>query len=126
MLLSAERDYTGRYILTGPEKRYLFKEFILVCQRIINPKCQIEFVSNEWLTQQGIDQSISYPLYHDEEEAEGLFKVDCSKAIKAGLSFRSLEETMQDALKWFYEYKTSGVDLAVGMNPVEMKKLSKR
>lgn len=126
IILSAERDYTGRYILTGPEKRYLFKEFILDCQRIINPKCQIEFVSNEWLTQQGIDQSISYPLCHDAEEAEGLFKVDITKALNAGLSFRSLDKTLKDTLKWFYEYKSSGSDLAVGMKPEEMRKLANR
>lgn len=126
IILSAERDYTGRYILTGPEKRYLFKDFILDCQRIINPKCQIEFVSNEWLNKHDVVKSEAYPLCHDEEGTEGLFKVDCSKAMNAGLSFRALEETVQDTLKWFYEYKSSGSDLAVGMKPEEMKKLGKK
>ena len=125
IILSAEKDYTGSYILTGPEKRYLFKDFILDCQRIINPECELEFVSNEWFNQQSIDKSMSFPLCHDDEEAKGLFKVDCSKAIKAGLSYRSLEETVKDALKWFYEYKSTGEELAVGMKPEEMKKLTK-
>jgi len=125
IILSAEKDYTGSYILTGPEKTYLFKDFILDCQRIINPECELEFVSNEWFNQQSIDKSMSFPLCHDDEEAKGLFKVDCSKAIKAGLSYRSLEETVKDALKWFYEYKSTGEELAVGMKPEEMKKLTK-
>ncbi|MFW6224861.1 MAG: NAD-dependent epimerase/dehydratase family protein [Bacteroidota bacterium] len=126
VISTAERDYTGSYILTGPEKRYLFKDFILDCQRIVNPKCQIEFVSNEWLNKHDVVKSEDYPLCHDEEGTEGLFKVDCSKAVNAGLSFRALEETVQDTLKWFYEYKSNGSGLAVGMKPEEMRKLANR
>ena len=123
IILSAEKDYTGSYILTGPEKTYLFKDFILDCQRIINPECELEFVSNEWFNQLGIDQSMSFPLCHDDEEAKGIFKVNITKAVRAGLTFRPVEETIQDALKWFYEYKSSGEELAVGMKPMEMRKL---
>ena len=49
-----------------------------------------------------------------------------SKAVNAGLSFRALEETVQNTLKWFYKYKSSGSDLAVGMKPEEMRKLANR
>jgi 2'-hydroxyisoflavone reductase len=124
IILSAERAYTGRYILTGPEKPYYFKDFILDCRKIVNPNCEIEFVSDDWLNKHHLDKSVSYPLCHDEEGTEGLFQVDCSKAVKAGLTFRPLDKTIQDTLKWFYQYKKSGMDLATGMKPAEMKKLT--
>ena len=124
IILSAERNYKGNYILTGPEKPYLFKKFILDCQRIINPECEILFVSDDWLKEHGIEKSEAYPLCHNEEGVEGLFQVDISKAVKAGLHFRPLKKTLEDTLRWFYSYKKNGSDLAVGIKPVEMNKLS--
>jgi 2'-hydroxyisoflavone reductase len=36
----------------------------------------------------------------DDEEGAGFSRVDVSKAIQAGLRFRSLEETVRDTLEW--------------------------
>jgi 2'-hydroxyisoflavone reductase len=36
----------------------------------------------------------------DDEEGVGFSRVDVSKAIAAGLKFRSLEQTVRDTLAW--------------------------
>lgn len=126
IILSAEKAYTGIYVLTGPENPYLFKDFIIDCQKIVNPDCELEFVSKEWFEERNIDKSAAFPLCHDEEGTDGIFKVDVSKAVKGGLTFRPLEDTLKDTLKWFYDYKKDGADLSVGMKPDEMNIMAEK
>lgn len=122
IVMAAERQFSGRYILTGPEEPYLFNHFIKDCRRVVNPECELIFVSDNWLKTHEIDKAAAFPLCYDMEGMEGIHRVNVSKAMKDGLHFRTVDETLKDALRWFYTYKKSGNEMAAGMKPDEMKR----
>ncbi|WP_105614718.1 NAD-dependent epimerase/dehydratase family protein [Vallitalea okinawensis] len=120
-----EKELHGIYLLTGPEQSYTFKEFIQDCHKFINPECQLKKVNEQWLLEHGIEKSQAFPLCYDETMAVGIHCVDITKALKAGLKTRLIEETLLSALEWYKAYKGDANDLAVGLNPTEMMKLMK-
>jgi 2'-hydroxyisoflavone reductase len=55
----------------------------------------------EFLNQNKVEAWSDMPAWiPDDEEGVGFARVDISKALRAGLKFRPLEETVRDTLEW--------------------------
>jgi uncharacterized protein YbjT (DUF2867 family) len=61
------------------------------------------------------------PLWVPREDA-ALLDVDCGKAIEAGLTFRSLSETIEDVLEWD-RARPVDTELAAGLTPEREQEL---
>ena len=64
-----------------------------------------KWASLEFLNQNNVAPWSDMPAWlPDTGEDAGFARVDISKALKAGLEFRLLEDTVRDTLKWAKEY----------------------
>ena len=56
------------------------------------------WVDDAFLSERGVGEWMELPLWIAAAEWAGLHQVDVSRAVAAGLRFRSIEETMRDTL----------------------------
>jgi len=96
----AEQRATGPYNATGPVPRPTLEDLLETCCRVANPEARLQWVAAEFLTERDVDQWQELPLWIVDSEHAGLMDVDISKAVKAQLTFRSMEETVRDTLAW--------------------------
>jgi len=117
---AVDEDLEGIYHLAG--KAMSFSRFISRCHDLVNPDCELIEKPSSSFTEPPV--YISYPQYDDIPEGHIMYSADVSKAFKAGLKQRPLEDTILDALKWFDTYKRDPKDLAAGMSYDDMLKMS--
>jgi 2'-hydroxyisoflavone reductase len=72
---------------------------------------EITWVSAEFLEEHGVGEE-ELPLWTHDPEFAAIHRADVSKAVAAGLSFRSVEQTARDTLAW-----AGDRELVVGMRP---------
>lgn len=92
-----EKGVCGVFNGTGPATPYRLGEvFVRVLQAVEgNAKCVP--VSIPFLAEEGVQFWTELPLSHG-DGSDALMRCDVSKAVEAGLKFRSLEETARDTL----------------------------
>jgi 2'-hydroxyisoflavone reductase len=77
-----------------------FDQFLSTCADAGRLDAQIEWVDEALLQREGVVSWEEVPLWEPGEDAAGLMSVDASEAAAHGLSFRPLEETVTDTLRW--------------------------
>lgn len=108
-----EQRKTGPYNATGPDYPLTMEQFLDACKEVTGSNAQFVWVSGNFLLQK---EAIP-PLWFPKEE-EGGAAVDCSKAIRDGLTFRPLKETIADTLAW-----KGNSELRAGFQPEQEKAL---
>jgi nucleoside-diphosphate-sugar epimerase len=98
----AETGATGIYHATGPAEPLSMERTLDVCRSATGSTSTLKWVSDEFLSERGVDPWMELPLWIPETELNmrGFLRVDCGKAIAAGLAFRPLEMTVRDTLAW--------------------------
>lgn len=96
-----EDDTSGTYNTTGPDYELTFGRMLETCKRASGSDANIRWASADFLEQNKVAPWIDMPVWVPDKEAyRGFSHVDVSKAIKAGLTFRPLEDTARDTLAW--------------------------
>ena len=121
-----ESKKTGVFNIVGPEKTYDFKELIEELQSIINSTTKFYWVSNSWLEEKGVKPGTDFPIWDPSQEDQYLMDVSVKKAKKAGLTFRSLVETVQETLEWYDSIDGDSKTWSVGLDPAKEKELLKK
>jgi 2'-hydroxyisoflavone reductase len=93
----AEGKKSGLYNATGPDYKLTFEEFINACQKVTGNKAEIIWAKEKFLLDENITPWMELPMWVTEAD-QGINNIDISKAIKDGLTFRPLEETLRDTL----------------------------
>ncbi len=93
----AEEKATGIYNATGPDYRLTLGKIFDTSKEITGSDVNFTWVSEEFLLENKIEPFSQMPLWVPRAMA-GFDKVNVSKAINAGLTFRPLEETIRDTL----------------------------
>jgi 2'-hydroxyisoflavone reductase len=96
----AEQRATGRYNATGPVARPTLEDLLEMCRRVANPEARLQWVATQFLTERDVEQWQELPLWIVGSEHAGIMDVDISKAVKAQLTFRPIEDTVRDTLEW--------------------------
>jgi 2'-hydroxyisoflavone reductase len=97
----AESGATGVYNATGPDEQLTMGTLLDACVQISDSGAELEWVSEAFLEEHNVAPWSEMPLWLPETpEYAGFDAIDCSKAIKSGLTFRSLQETIGDTLAW--------------------------
>lgn len=113
----AERQATGVYNATGPEQPLTICRVLESCREVTNSDATFTWVSDEFLVEQGVGAYVEMPLWVPEgEDTVGFDRVDVSKAVAAGLSFRPLEITIADTLAWL-ETRPADHNWRAGLRP---------
>jgi 2'-hydroxyisoflavone reductase len=91
----------GPFNLTGPLEPLTFGEFLERCRAALNPEASFEPVDGAFLLEQGVTPWTEMPLWAPSDAS--FLTANCGRAIRAGLAFRPLEETLHDTLRWSRE-----------------------
>lgn len=96
-----EDKASGIYSATGPDYELTLGATLEACKKVSGSDANIHWASVEFLEQNKVEAWSDMPVWvPDNEENAGFSRFDTTKAIKAGLTFRPLEDTVRDTLKW--------------------------
>ena len=96
-----EQHGSGTYNATGPDYELTLGKLLEVSKQVSGSDARFRWAGVDFLNQNQIAPWSDLPVWvPDDEESAGFSRVDVSKAIQAGLTFRPLEETVRDTLEW--------------------------
>jgi 2'-hydroxyisoflavone reductase len=96
-----EEKASGIYNATGPAYELTLGAMLEACKQVSGSNATFTWASVEFLKQNNVAEWSDMPTWiPDNAESAGFSRVDVSKAIKAGLKFRPLEDTVRDTIAW--------------------------
>jgi 2'-hydroxyisoflavone reductase len=98
LLDGIHRHRAGIYNLTGTPRP--FGILLDLCRTATYSDAELTWVPTDRLVAAGVDPGMGIPLWVGEPGYEAFNDVDSSRAVAAGLSCRSLTETIRDTLAW--------------------------
>ncbi len=102
MIHLAERRHTGVYNATGPEAPLTIAEMLYGIRAATSANVSFTWVDADFLQEHEIRPWGHMPTWIPPREGmEGFSRVDCSKAIREGLTFRPLADTARDTILWW-------------------------
>ena len=101
ILKLVEEKTFGVFNATGPDYKLTLGKLLETCKRVSQSDADFRWTPAEFLNQINVAPWSDLPVWApDSGEMAGFAQVDVSKAVHAGLTFRPLEETVQDTLDW--------------------------
>lgn len=96
-----ENKNVGIYNVTGPTEVLTFNQFIHTCKDALNSDANLTGVDEPFLTDHQIHFWADLPLYIPKGKGmDGFHEVSIEKALAAGLTITSLQETIRDTYHW--------------------------
>jgi 2'-hydroxyisoflavone reductase len=96
---AAETGLTGPYNLIAPPGYSNWGELLELSRRAANPDAELVWADARWIVEHVEEPWQELPMWPD-PGYPGLFMLDPSKAIAAGLSIRGLGDTVADTWAW--------------------------
>ncbi len=102
IIRAIEQNLTGVFNADGPDYPLTMRQLLDTSKAVSGSDARFAWVDEKFLADAGIVPWSELPLWIPESdpEAVGFFAFDCSKAIRAGLTFRPLEGTVRDTIAW--------------------------
>lgn len=89
----------GKFNACGPTKKLPMGEMVAACVKAAGKKPTLTWVPASFLAKQ---EGVEFPIWAPfEGDTKGFHTWKNDKAIKAGLRFRPVEQTVKDTLAWF-------------------------
>ncbi len=120
----AERRVGDVFNAVGPEGTLVLGDVVEAARAESGAEVTAALPDTAWLLDQGVDDA-DLPLWHPREEETGVMAFATSKAVAAGLTYRSIGETVRDTLRWDAT-RPVGWPLAAGMDPERERILIRR
>ena len=95
----AEKAEGGVFNATGAEDGQTMEGMLEVCRAVSGSDARFSWVADRMLLDHGVEPWGEMPLWIPDAD-NGIFEVRNDKAIAAGLTFRSLADTVDDTLRW--------------------------
>ena len=97
-----EEGRTGVYNCSGPDRPLTMGQLLDESIALIGSNAQLVWIDDKFLVDQNAGAWQEVPLWLPESHPtmSGLMKIDCGRAIAAGLRFRPLADTIRDTLEW--------------------------
>lgn len=106
-MIQAKR--TGIYNAVGPDYYLSMEQFLESCRKIVGSDMHLEWVDDKFLLDQGVAPWSDLPLWLPGPDTAGMSAFNVDKALRAGLTFRPLVDTIKDTLDWFQKREDSGL-----------------
>ncbi len=120
-----EDNASGVYSATGPDYELTFGTMLETCKQVSESNAKVHWASVEFLKNNKVEEWSDMPVWvPDNEENAGFSRFDVSKAIKAGLTFRALTDTVRDTLAWA-NTRPANHEWRAGINSEREQKLLK-
>lgn len=94
-----EHQQIGIFNATGPEVPFSMCEVLETCRQVVGSSSEFMWVDDDFLLAQGVTPFTDLPLWLP-GSAAAMMQVSVEKALTAGLTFRTLAETVKDTLAW--------------------------
>ncbi len=109
---------TGPFNATGPESPMPMDGLAQICRKVSESDASFKWLDGQWLKEHDADPNSFCFWWIGSEEAEyrSAFEVDCSRALAAGLSYRSVEATVRSTLEWDRS-RSGDYELKHGLKP---------
>jgi 2'-hydroxyisoflavone reductase len=92
---------SGAYMATGPHYAMTWGDIFDEAALLTNTSYEIVRPPLDLLEEHGVERGTAFPgQIPSELDKPGFYAIDVSKAIDAGLHFRSLKETIEDTIEW--------------------------
>lgn len=98
MVRCAEEGHVGVYNATGPAKPLAMGELLAACNRASGTETEFLFADHEFVRSKGVPAPMWTPPGGD---YGGLHRARIQRALTAGLTFRSTEDTARSCLEWY-------------------------
>lgn len=121
-----ERQETGAYNAHGKPRTLTMKDLLDECRAVSQSNASFTWASEKFLLQEGVTAWSEMPLWLPEEAAphlKGFMFINSEKAVSAGLSFRSLKDTIGATLTWYQEDRRK---LSAGLEPEKEEELLRK
>jgi nucleoside-diphosphate-sugar epimerase len=100
ILDAAAASAMGTFNLTAPVGRSTFDDLMQACRTYTVSRAEFVWIADELLVAEGVRQWSEVPLWRTQP---GVWRVDSSAAMVAGLRCRPLAETVRDTWLWMSE-----------------------
>ncbi|MBT5873437.1 MAG: NAD-dependent epimerase/dehydratase family protein [Candidatus Latescibacteria bacterium] len=95
------QDVKGVYNATGPQNPLQMGEFIETCRAACSNDAELIWMDDDYLAAHEVAPFVELPLWlPTSADHRGFFDIDCSLAIRDGLTFRPLLDTVEATLEW--------------------------
>lgn len=119
-----EEKVTGTFNATGPETSLTMQALLEECSTVLQTGAELVWADESFLLENDAGFWMELPLWiPDREKMEGFLALDIRKALKAGLTFRPLPETIQATREW--EAQHADLERKAGLNRDKEKALVK-
>jgi 2'-hydroxyisoflavone reductase len=95
----AQKGATGIFNALGPDPKITFGQFLEGCRTTLNESCRLHWASEEFLTQNQVQQWKDLPLWVTRENL-AIHEFSDVKARKLGLRSRDFRKTISETLDW--------------------------
>ena len=123
-----ERRETGIYNANGSANALTMGDVLDECKSVTGSDAAFTWVSEEFLLAEKVASWIEMPLWLPQEAAphlRGFMYINSDKAFAAGLTFRSLSDTIQDTHNW-WETNKQNEELKAGIDPAKEQTLLRK
>ena len=108
-----EEGASGTYNATGETTR--MGDFLEACRVVSASTARFRWVDEDFLLEHGVQPWSEIPLWLPGETGVAMSSVDVGRALGAGLTFRPLQETIEDTLAWA-EGRAADHELRAGLD----------
>lgn len=119
ILTMIERKQTGVYNANGLPNRLTMQSVLEECKSVSQSDATFTWASEAFLLQENVASWSDMPLWLPQEAAphlKGFMFVSPDKAVRDGLRFRPVRDTISDTLQWA-QADLAGKELKAGLNP---------
>ncbi len=110
-----EDNVTGTFNATGPNTPYTLGAIFDVGKSFSSNDPMFVKADDKWLLDHDVQPWMELPLWIPSDTGRALMNVSIERGLKNGLTFRSLEDTVQDTLKWYDEINGDEQDWSAGL-----------
>lgn len=100
----AEARRSGTYNASGPDRTLTMGELLEQCRSVLNPHAELQWADSSFLLGHDVGPWMEMPLWlpgeGGTEDVAHMMAADIGKAIRDGLTFRPLADTIRDTAEW--------------------------
>jgi len=102
ILKMVEKKSAGVFNVTGPKKPATFGSLLVSCREAAESDTNFVWAEESFLLREGVVPWSDLPLWvpSSDPELKGFYSININQALKAGLTFRPLSQTVTDILTW--------------------------
>lgn len=98
----AERNITGTFNATSPAEELVMGEIFEACRKVSGSDATFTYVSEEFMEEHEVAAWSDMPVYVPLGGSDaGHPYIDVTKALRQGLTFRPISETIRNTLNWW-------------------------